>query len=407
MKKLFFILFISTASAQTPIHINGSGTKLSINGVGTKISITAVTPLINGSIIYDDGLYNRWPSVVRYSDNGELVVAAAQGASHTEVGPLMIHRSSDGGASWTNEQLEISATPVEGEFITVEKISSGRLVIFYQTDELYDDIKTAYSDDRGVTWTAGNTLSFDGDYTTSINNQSLIELASGKLLFPIYSFDDGVSWKIILIESTDGITWSVGVTVEDYTGAGFGEEKIDEVSMIVIPDGTESSDATTKILMFTRTETNSYFVYFRSSDGGNTWASDFSEEDPGDFSKHYLYSFGNTTDARPPALIAASDGNVYFVTGRRYSTTPVMNMQYTYAPMADAFNNDHFDWAAIVEGFTANAEALGNVHDWGYFDLFEAEGAIWGVYYDVSTETHDPMITTRRTWIKMVKLFEL
>lgn len=366
-------------------------------------------PTIDGAIIVDDGYYNGFPIPHQFIDDGETISFYKKSSDHASKGPMIITRYSDGGDIIFKEQISIGGTPIETAALAFGVLASGRIIIGYQDDELYTSAKFAYSDDRGATWTASSTLSFGAGYSSSFSPVKMIVMPSGNILCPYYKFGIGGNPAIVgTMKSTDdGVSFAFDSVIFSHGGTGFGDDKGHEVAFC-ITDNT-GSDATTKLIAVIRNADVVPYMHYKSADGGATWTTDTVTTDAavgGPYNRHYIYKFGDFSNQQPVDLIVRS-GTVYMVCGSR-DETDGYKIRLMTASTADAYANDYNGWTSPSDiSGTLNAYTLGSEIDCGYPVCFEDwEGKIFCQYYDISTETLDPMIATDRVWVKQLKIVD-
>ena len=185
---------------------------------------------------------------------------------------LMSRSSSDGGKTWTKEdKLDVEN---EGGLnvmsVSLLRLDDGRVVMFYMVKDSPADGRP-YMRIRQADGTWGERLCLiDEPSYNVLNNDRVIQLASGRILVPIarhtyyggdrYNYD--MNAKILCVISDDGgKTWREGASLEPIEGVIFQEPGLCELA-----DG--------RILMNVRTDAKAQYFAF-SEDGGESWSKPF------------------------------------------------------------------------------------------------------------------------------------
>ena len=190
------------------------------------------------------------------------------GADHATA-CLMSRSSSDGGNTWTSEdKLEVEK---EGKLnvmsVTLRRLADGRVVMFYAVKENPGDCRP-YMRVRQEDGTWGDRLCLIDEVSYNVlNNDRVIQLASGRILVPIArhayfgknDYDYDWNAKVFCMISDDGgKTWRQGGELEPTEGMIYQEPGLCELA-----DG--------RVLMYIRTDKHAqYFAY--SEDGGQSWS---------------------------------------------------------------------------------------------------------------------------------------
>lgn len=355
--------------------------------VGDKIIVT-----IGGSgvqtietTVDDSGgaeAYNGFPYPDKLSDNS-IITGWKRSATHSDAGPFMMARTTDGGATWTKRQITVGGTPIDCASLSLKKI--GLYVhISYQDDILYTSTKFArcletdlITDFDNADFDLTETVNFLPDYTSAPFSQMVV-LPSGKIYQPYYSV--GINGEVGncisgLIESTDnGANWAIGTTIYTQdTVSPVPGQIVTETAVAVVELG--ASDATTKLVAYMRNETSEFYTHAASLDGGATWTVD---------PINLFYSFGNQV-ARSPVAVILYEGLVYIICGRRNATLVYTN-EYVTCSVADALTNNQSGYSAnVVLPYTSNAQVNGAAIDFGYCEPFiDGNGELWIHFYDTS-----------------------
>jgi hypothetical protein len=362
-------------------------------------------PATYEGVIYDDGYYNGFPFTDTLS-NGDIFSVHKKSDAHAPKGPLIMLQSSDGGVTNSATQVTVDGTPIEIAALSFGRIpSTGRLLLAYCDDETYTFIKFAKSDDEGATWTQTDSLNFGSGYSTSPSPVKMLVMPSGKIRMGYYAFGLGANPAIIgFINSTDdGESWTVGEEIFSHGGTGFGDNKGHEFGF-VITDNT-GVDSTCKMIVLVRNaDFGSAYMHYYSADGGATWNTSFTVDDPGGYSRHYMYNFGVGSAASPVDIIEHND-SIYVVAGHRNEATGIYQLQYIVTTKDNAYINNVNNWGSVISLRYYNAVTLGSSIDCGYPVFFKNRlGELWVRDYDVSTEPLNPAIAADRCWIYQFKI---
>ncbi len=359
-----------------------------------------LAPLV-ASTVNDDGYYNGFPFPHQF-DDGTIISAYKKGGDHASLGDLTLAKSNNGGTSWTGSQITIGVTAIEVAALSIGVIpTTERLLLAYQDDELYTTIKFAYSDNKGLTWTAAGTIAAPHAGAYSPSPIKMIVLPSGKILCAYYCFNPAGTATVGFIESTNsGVSWAIGDTICANNGSGFGDNKGHEVAVAITHN--TGVDATCKMIALVRNADAGPMMFYYSADGGENWATDLvSVDNPGAYSRHYFYPY--QLSAAQPVDIIVRSGVVYVVCG--YRPTADYRLTYVTATANDAYENNFHNWSALTDIVDFNATTLAADIDCGYPVCFiDWQNKIWCHYYDVSTEPVNLGITTDRCWIKQIKI---
>ena len=183
---------------------------------------------------------------------------------------LMSRSSADGGETWTAEdKLELEK---EGKLnvmsVTLRRLADGRVVMFYLVKEAADDCRPYMRvRQNDGTWGPRVCLVPELSYNV-VNNDRVIQLASGRLLVPVARHDcqGETKWEpnaaiFCLISDDGGQSWREGRRVEPTEGILYQEPGLCELA-----DG--------RVLMNIRASGGAqYFTY--SCDGGESWSTPF------------------------------------------------------------------------------------------------------------------------------------
>lgn len=366
---------------------------------------TYFTAPVTGKVI-DDGWYNGFPFPFQLG-NGKLISIYKKSGSHAAKGPMTLAKSTNGGATWTESQITVGGTPIECASLSAFVLSSGRILIGYQDNELYTSLKFAYSDNEGSSFTASASVLTNGT-GLSFSPVKMRILPSGKILCGYYTgYGAGENAQIGFVISTDnGSTWSFGPTIFSHGGTGFGDNKGYEFGFEIV-DNT-GSDATCKLIALVRNADVAPYMHYKSTDGGATWTTDLINSDAapgGPYARHYLYKFGGYASAAPVDIVVHNN-LVYVITGYRNSAGgQSFEIQFITATVADSLINNHNNWSAITTVITTAQNDV----NFGYPLAFEIKTTetdpspqLWLHYYDVS-EIANNGLGTPRCFIKQIE----
>jgi len=201
-------------------------------------------------------------------EGGRLLLAWTDfyGAEWRDEGPARLcgKWSDDQGESWSEPfVLQENTAGLNCMSASLLALESGRLLLAFgrkdSTTLLHAMVR--HSDDAGRTWTEPRQITH-GDAYWCITNDRLIQLASGRILYPLaeerragchcwISDDEGLSWR----RGTGGARPPHCVAYPD--GVAY-----EEPTVVELPDGCAA--------MFLRTSAGNIHM-FRSADGGDAW----------------------------------------------------------------------------------------------------------------------------------------
>lgn len=184
---------------------------------------------------------------------------------------VVVRYSSDNGESWSDFETVIKG-PENGNVMSVSllRLQDGRIMMMYlrkdkhTADAFYDCRPTfIFSSDEGVTWTEPETIADIPVYFVG-NNDRLVQLSSGRILYPVafhnwinsggivfvyYSDDNGKSWR--------PSSWILPPADQEDKCTG-----LQEPGVIELDDGS--------VMCWHRTNYHCQWKCF-SSDGGVNW----------------------------------------------------------------------------------------------------------------------------------------
>ena len=193
------------------------------------------------------------------------------GASDFAQGHLVSRESSDGGKTWTQEDKVVLKN--EGGLNTMSvsmlRLQSGEIALFYLRKNSHADCRPymRISTDEAQTWSEPTLIIPRLGYYVG-NNDRVIQLRSGRLVFPIavHSQDGadftGVAKATAWISDDNGISWwraNSLLTLDEKTRTGLQEPGMVELS-------TDNH-----LMMYARTDQKSQYISF-SKDGVDNWS---------------------------------------------------------------------------------------------------------------------------------------
>ena len=198
------------------------------------------------------------------------------GRSKSDHAPAQIAArfSSDGGATWTDkdEILVRDEGAMNVMSVSLLRLKSGEIALFYLRKNSLGDCRPVMrrSFDEARTWTEPTTCITDEVAYYVLNNDRVIQLADGRLLFAVakHSFPDGKfdNAGVVATYSSDdnGATWRRGKTILEVRGEDGKAFAAQEPGVVECADGS--------ILLWMRTDAGRQY-FSRSTDRGDTWSS--------------------------------------------------------------------------------------------------------------------------------------
>lgn len=201
-----------------------------------------------------------------------FVYSRFYGDSRSDFGSssLAARFSDDGGDTWTHE--DITVVPNEGNVnvmsVSLLRLKGGEIALFYlRKNSMWDCLPTMrISEDEGHSWSAPRTCITDREGYYVLNNDRVIQLASGRLLMPValhitpeQSKRFNENGTLYCYYSDDhGLTWTGGAEIENPTGF-----MTQEPGVVELKDG--------RVMMFIRSDAGRQLVSY-SSNAGETWS---------------------------------------------------------------------------------------------------------------------------------------
>jgi hypothetical protein len=178
--------------------------------------------------------------------------------------------SADGGRTWSTQDKVILAGEGAQNVMSTSllRLQSGALALFYLRKNALDDCRPVMrvSNDDGVTWGAPRECTAGAIGYFVVNNDRVVQLASGRLLIPaarhakqgepfVYN-----GTALCFLSDDEGLTWRASAEIappKDVYAA------LQEPGVVELKDG--------RLWMFHRTGGGSQFVSY-STDAGATWS---------------------------------------------------------------------------------------------------------------------------------------
>lgn len=183
--------------------------------------------------------------------------------------------SSDGGRSWTDEDVRVVSNHADMNIMSVSllRLQDGKIALFYLVKNSLQDCRPVMrtSSDEGENWSDPVQMIPDEDVGYYVmNNDRVVQLESGRLVAPL-SRHHGPSWdkwtaygRVSCYLSDDGgRTWRRSKTVLTGEQAEGRRVMLQEPGVVELEDG--------RLMMFCRTNAGCQYVSY-SEDGGETWS---------------------------------------------------------------------------------------------------------------------------------------
>lgn len=183
--------------------------------------------------------------------------------------------SGDGGKTWTPKDQLVMENDADENIMSVSllRLQDGRIALFYLRKNSITDCRPAlrFSTDEGQSWSDAHEVIGEkeiGYYV--VNNDRLVQLADGRLIFPTAQHNspslkkfNGYGTILCYVSDDKGKTWHRSKHSQDGTKADGKQTLLQEPGLVELTDG--------RLMMWTRTNGGSQFVCY-SKDRGETWS---------------------------------------------------------------------------------------------------------------------------------------
>ncbi|MFI6393554.1 exo-alpha-sialidase [Nonomuraea sp. NPDC050547] len=312
-----------------------------------------------------------FPSIATLA-NGDLYLAYSWSVSHSHSGAIAARRSTDGGQTWSAQQI-IASDPdpltVDVKEPSLTVLRDGTLLMaYYDYRPSRGNRRQVYvkrSTDNGVTWSAPilpPSLMYDSGKASVAVNGEMVELDNGDILLPVYGYRHysgslGGSGAHVLRSRDGGLTWAKS------------DERVAMWEGPVYVAGTTIGYAEPAlanlggghVMMVARTSNNGDVMRVSHSyDGGDTWSAPVNEPTLKGHAPHLLKLRGGSH------LLTYGDQSATWVGGR---------------PVAGRMYIDSRGWSATQSQLIyRNPGIFSDMSYPGSVQL--ADGRVLTVYYD-------------------------
>lgn len=324
------------------------------------------------AIVDVDTKYAGFPWPVQKDDT--TIVFVKYSTTHADAGPMRYYKSWNGGRSWTTG----ANVTVGGTEISVTSLQTGifdnRITICY-TEDTYDSVKFAYSDNGGVTFTASTALPYQVAWTGSPSIQSMFNIVSDTIFSAHYEIDTDSSRAFLIYSANNGVSWARGNTVLLQSGSVFPDGRTSEWSCVITEMGT--MDANTKLASLHRNEDSQFYTFVSTANGFATSTEDVT---------NLMYEFGAQIDRAPTNMVNIG-GIIYIVCGNR-RVNSAYGIEWVTIPAASFYTNTQSDYSKVKRSYVASAYTKSAAIDFGYPMLYDYNGRPYITFYDVSPLYH-------------------
>lgn len=350
------------------------GVEVDSLGAGTNTPLSVIIGEQRSSIPYDRGIYDAFPCIAWTGYRDTVFMVQKASLDHAADGTLWFAKTADGGTTWEESPVVISGDTVTSGVVTIG-YSDGKIQLCY-TSSVYDaDVFFAYSDDNGVTFTPSDTITVPLQLLVSPHNK-MINLPSGKLLFPAYSYNATVdSSEVFFYESTDGLNWTKGSSIMKTLMSGtFPTGGIIAEPAVEVVGGTTDGDTKMIAILNTYDGTARHYQLY-SNDGGGTWTNTGANP----FGSDLLPSIQGF-----PVSVIKSGPFLYTVIGWRASLSGGFQ-NVVYRANAEEVYDQSGQWGKYTIIYRAVTEYKNSGNDFGYPAAFlTMTGEMKVAFYDTS-----------------------
>ena len=195
----------------------------------------------------------------------------SSGGNDDSIAHLAGRYSSDGGRTWTKDDVLILANEGQQNVMSVslERLPSGRIALFYLRKNSLEDCRplVRYSSDEGKTWSEPTLCIEEVGYYV-LNNDRAVQLKNGRIVLPVCLHNrpgQNPDWKgtiMCYLSDDEGRTWRRSTTTMQRVAQGK-RVTLQEPGVVELKDD--------RLMMFIRSDAGNQQVSY-SSDGGDTWS---------------------------------------------------------------------------------------------------------------------------------------
>ena len=197
------------------------------------------------------------------------------GGSDDATAHLASRISSDGGKTWTPKDKVVMENEGKENIMSVSllRLQDERIALFYLRKNSITDCRPVirFSTDEGKSWSQPHEVISEKDIGYYVvNNDRLVQLADGRLIFPAARHNspslkkfNGHGTMICFISDDKAKSWHASKSNQDGTKANGKQTMLQEPGLIELSDG--------RLMMWARTNGGSQFVCY-SRDRGETWS---------------------------------------------------------------------------------------------------------------------------------------
>ena len=197
------------------------------------------------------------------------------GSSDHDAASLVSRVSSDGGATWSDDDVTVLENEGDWNVMSVSllRLRDGRIAMFYLRKNSITDCRplVRFSDDEAESWGEPVEIIPDDDIGYYVlNNDRVIELQGGRLVVPVALHHrpgwDDLDWKgevMCFLSDDRGESWRRSKTTRRARSADGDRVAAQEPGVIELRDG--------RLMMWVRTDAGEQY-HSHSDDSGETWS---------------------------------------------------------------------------------------------------------------------------------------